>query len=310
MRLSDYPKIFTMGHRWVKELLLDPVIVEEKLDGSQFSFGLLEDLTLTCRSKGQELDVVNPQGMFQKGVEYVKSIQNKLVPGWTYRGEFFNKPKHNTLAYTRMPENHVMIFEIDKGNQDVLPYEAKKLTAQRLGFECVPILFEGRVDNLLQIKALLETQSVLGGQRIEGVVIKNYHRLGEDGKILLGKYVSDEFKEKHIKEWKNGNPTSKDIVQTIAEKFTIHTRWQKAVQNLREAGIIDNSMKDIPHLMKVVHNDIRSECLDEIKDDLLNFALPHILRSVVRGLPEWYKEELLKLQFLEEQAYVHELEHE
>lgn len=38
----SYPSIFAIGHRALAELLLDPVIVEEKVDGSQFSFGLFD----------------------------------------------------------------------------------------------------------------------------------------------------------------------------------------------------------------------------------------------------------------------------
>ena len=34
---SSYPKIYALGHRETKELLLGPVNVEEKCDGSQFS---------------------------------------------------------------------------------------------------------------------------------------------------------------------------------------------------------------------------------------------------------------------------------
>ena len=39
----SYPSIFALGHRALAELFLDPVVVEEKVDGSQFSFGLFEE---------------------------------------------------------------------------------------------------------------------------------------------------------------------------------------------------------------------------------------------------------------------------
>jgi hypothetical protein len=36
----SYPSLFAIGHRALAELLLDPVPVEETIDGSQFSFGM------------------------------------------------------------------------------------------------------------------------------------------------------------------------------------------------------------------------------------------------------------------------------
>jgi hypothetical protein len=40
----SYPKLYAMGHRAIADLLLDDVIVQEKVDGSQFSFGLFDNL--------------------------------------------------------------------------------------------------------------------------------------------------------------------------------------------------------------------------------------------------------------------------
>lgn len=39
----SYPSIYNLGHRYIADLLTVPVIVEEKIDGSQFSFGLDEE---------------------------------------------------------------------------------------------------------------------------------------------------------------------------------------------------------------------------------------------------------------------------
>ena len=51
---NSYPKIYALGHAYLKELSLDPVIVEEKVDGSQFSFGLING-ELKCKSHRKEL---------------------------------------------------------------------------------------------------------------------------------------------------------------------------------------------------------------------------------------------------------------
>ena len=74
-------------------------------------------------------------------------------------------------------------------------------------------------------------------------------------------------------------------------------RWHKAIQHLREAGSLDDSPRDIGNLMKEVQADIEKECMDLISQKLAEWALPQIRRGVIRGLPEFYKELLLKRQF-------------
>ena len=293
-----YPSIFALGHRALSELLLDPVLVEEKVDGSQFSFGIFEEngqMVLRCRSKGAQLNVIAPEKMFVNGVEVVKKLD--LYPGWTYRAEYLAKPKHNALAYDRIPEKHLMVFDINTGHEQYLPYDQKADECARLGLEVVPKVFEGKISNIEQFRSMIDRTSALGGQKVEGVVVKNYFRFGPDKKILLGKFVSESFKEVHAAEWKAANPTRTDIVEKLIDTLRTPARWNKAVQHLREAGKIEDSPRDIGLLMKETQADIEKECMDLIAQKLVEWALPNIRRGVVRGLPEWYKDELVKRQF-------------
>ena len=41
-----------------------------------------------------------------------------------------------------------------------------------MGLECVPLLLSGMVSSADELRALLERESVLGGQKIEGMVVK------------------------------------------------------------------------------------------------------------------------------------------
>ena len=63
----SYPSIYNIGHRYVVDLLNEPVLIEEKIDGSQFSFGVF-DGELKCRSKGAQLNLVAPEKMFIKAI--------------------------------------------------------------------------------------------------------------------------------------------------------------------------------------------------------------------------------------------------
>lgn len=296
----SYPSIYALGHRYVADLLKDPVLVEEKIDGSQFSFGVFEGdegRFLRCRSKGAELNIIAPDNMFKKAVEFVQSIQDQLRVGWTYRGEYLQKPKHNALAYDRVPKNNVILFDINSGHEEYLDVVQKRDEAERIGMEVVPVMAAGMIENVESFRKCLDAISCLGGQKIEGVVIKNYARFGLDKKVLLGKFVSEAFKETHAREWKAENPTTGDIIQQLIKSLKTDARWHKAVQHLRENGAIEDSPRDIGNLIKEVKEDIKKEEEDFIKQKLFEYAWPHIQRGATGGLPEWYKEQLLKLQF-------------
>jgi hypothetical protein len=293
---TSYPKIYTLGHAQLKHLFDGPVTIQEKVDGSQFSFGRFGD-ELRFRSKGATVHPDNA-GMFQAGVASITAIKDQLVDGWTYRGEYLQKPKHNTLAYDRVPKGHVILFDIARDLELYTPYEALAAEAKRLGLEVVPrlLVFAPHEED---IKGLLELTSVLGGQKIEGVVVKNYERFGPDGKPLMGKYVSEAFKEIHRGAWRTDNPTKNDIVEKIVAQYKTPARWSKAVQHLRERGELQDSPTDIGKLIKEVSIDVDTECRDDIKKALHKWAWPHISRQITHGMPEWYKEQLLAQQFKE-----------
>ena len=305
----SYPSIYNFGHIAVRELLNYPVIVEEKVDGSQFSFGTFPDepqeydTPLRVRSKGAVMNPDAPEKMFAAGVAHVKTIQHLLHPGWTYRGEYLAKPKHNALAYDRIPNGHVILFDVSIGEEEWLSYEQLAEEGNRIGLEVVPCL---NVDDtgyhgltLDEMRSILDnTQSVLGGQLIEGVVVKPTVPLfGRDKKTLMGKFVSERFKETHKREWKAANPTRSDVVAYLVQELSSPARFQKALIHLREAGQIEDSPRDIGKLIKEVQNDILKEEADYIKDKLFTWGKDNVLRGVTRSIPEWYKNELLRQQF-------------
>ena len=106
-----YPKVYNLGHAWIKNLLIGPVTVEEKIDGSQFSFGRFGD-ELKVKSKSVELVLDYPEKMFELAVEQVKKVSHLLKDGYTYRAEYLSKPKHNALAYDRVPVNNLIFIDI------------------------------------------------------------------------------------------------------------------------------------------------------------------------------------------------------
>ena len=294
--LHSYPSIYALGHAALTGLFDDPVVVEEKLDGSQFSWGVI-DGELRCRSKGAKIEVSEPEGMFKLAVETALRLAPDLQPGWTYRGEYLQKPKHNTLAYSRVPAHHIILFDVNPGLEEYLEPTAKQAEAARLGLEVVPVFHHGPVTDFETFKALAHRESCLGGVEAEGVVVKSLTRFGLDKKALMGKYVREAFKEQHQVQWKADNPGKQDVVQALIESLRTEARWAKAVQHLRDAGALLNAPQDIGPLMREVPADVKKECADLIRDKLFEWAWPQIQRAVTRGLPEWYKSTLAMSMF-------------
>jgi len=294
----SYPKIYNLGHAALTELFNGPTIIQEKIDGSQFSFGMFNG-ELRCRSKGVQLVLDAPEKMFLRAIESVKARRYLLKDGWTYRCEYLQSPKHNTLAYNRVPNDNLILFDINIGEEFYLSYQEMQQEAIRLNLELVPLFAVNITPTVEFIKQLMQNISCLGGQKIEGIVVKNYTQFGSDKKALMGKHVSEEFKEVHKGEWRKTNPTTVDVVEILTQSYRTPARWNKAVQHLKERGELTQSPKDIGNLIKETQFDIVNECEQEIKEALWQQVKGKLLRACTGGLPEWYKDQLLQLQFKE-----------
>jgi hypothetical protein len=294
IHLSSYAKVFQLGHPQIANIFDDVVLIEEKIDGSQFCFGFI-DGEFVCRSHNKQIDwqTGNIDNMFKLAFDVAYSRAKDIDNNTIYRCEYLQKPKHNSLTYSRTPKDNLIVFDIEIGLTP-LSYKDKKQEADRLGLECVPLLYQGLIKSVDELLKYLDTVSILGGVNIEGVVVKNYNKYSDDKKYYVGKYVSEQFKEKHRKEWGESNPSRKDIIEQLCDELRTEARWNKAIQHLREDGKLLNDTKDIGILLKEIQDDIKAEETDYIKDKLFSFAIKQIERSSVRGFPEYYKKYLLE----------------
>ncbi|NIQ13985.1 MAG: hypothetical protein GTO02_06165, partial [Candidatus Dadabacteria bacterium] len=288
-------------NRVIQDIFKDPVEITEKVDGSQFGFGKI-DGELYLRSKGAQLFIDNPQKMFEKGVEYIYSIQDRLPDNVVFWGEYLEKPKHNILKYNRIPKNHIMVFGAYDITHDKFCHldEIQSLIEQySLELETVPLIYKGLIENPDQLLEIIERESVLGGASIEGVVVKNYFTSFMIGNkvydILSGKFVSEKFKEVHRSGWKE--KSSKSNLDRFFESFNTEARWHKAIQHLKEKDELEFSPKDIGSLLKEIHLDIEQEEKENVKEFLWKEFSGALKRKSTAGFPEWYKEWLLKLSF-------------
>lgn len=299
---SSPQSIYSIGHKLTKEIFNVPVSITEKVDGSFFGFGIYRDseglFELKVRSKGAVMVPDAPEALFRRAVAAVKEREHLLHPGWMYRGETLAKPKHNALAYDRVPKDNIILFDVLKDDEDYLTYEELVAEGARIGLEVVPQLYAGNIQSADELRRFLDTESILGGQKIEGIVVKPLSPLyAPDKKLLFAKFVSEAFKEVHRKAWGESNPGPKDVIQRLGEELCSPARWQKALIHLRERGLITDTPRDIGLLIKEVGPDIRKEEEERVKEELFKYAWPHIQRIAIRGIPTWYKDYLLKQSF-------------
>jgi hypothetical protein len=292
--LPGYAKILHLGGMGTEELFLDDVIIQEKVDGSQFGWGLTFEGNFEMRSHHAYVHPEIPGGMFSAGVSHLNNVVNQRVrdnfePGSQFFAEILRQPKHNVLKYGRVPLNHFVLFDALIGGKWAT-YEELKQYAELFEVDVVPELYRGPA-NLEIVQKLLETPSFLGDTLVEGVVIKNYNRFIDlHGKVfpVFAKYVRPEFKEKLAS--KIGK--ERNSLDDFLTSFGAEPRWQKALIHLQEQGEIVGEKQDIGKLVGEVIRDIREEEEENIKEFLYKHFLKKIVQNCTRGLPEWYKEKL------------------
>lgn len=301
-KIKSYPKIFHIGERFVENLFEGEVEITEKVDGSQWDFGIDKDEELVMRSHGQDLTNLVVPKMFEIAKEQTDRIEKILrEKDWKdiyFYSEFLSTPHHNVLNYERVPKNNLYLFGVMEGEKFVSDFDKLCWYADQLEIERPKLLYKGEVKDVKTLEDLLKNDSILGKVKVEGIVVKNYNQptILTSNLILplcMGKYVREDFKEKHAKDWKKGH-TSKGKLELFISQFQAEARWQKAIQHLEEKGELENSPRDIGKLMKEVQEDLEEEEKENIKDGLYKIFRGDILRTSTRGLPEWYKKKLLE----------------
>lgn len=292
--IPSFGKILTLGSAYTENALNGEVIIQEKVDGSQFAFGFDEEGVLHFRSKSQPIQTDNPPKMFKEAVFHILKMAaaKKFDPypnDSYFYGEMLEKPKHNVLKYDKIPKNHIVLFDAIVEGKFFNRTELS-VAANHLEVDLIPELFKGAAgkDDIL---SLLATPSYLGGG-IEGVVIKNYSQtIIINGTVcpLFTKYVKDSFKERHKVDW----ASAKGNLISFIQSFKNEARWLKAIQTLRDKELLDNQAKDIGPLIKHIQKDVLEEETENIKNELLKIYEDDILKSATRGFPEFYKKVLL-----------------
>lgn len=302
--MESYQKISQPYKPEIQDIWKGDIIVEEKVDGSQFRIEL-DAGEIKCGShKMDDLSLVDNN--FKKGTDAAQEIFKEYRQSGSKISifcEYLGKPKQNSIAYKRIPEKYLVVFDI-KVDDRYMDRDQKEAWASTFtGLEIVPLLWKGKGEDFTEKiqKELLTKPSFLGHQegydRIEGFVVKNYSKWYDvdkypylEGHWLCTKIVNDSFKEKN----KIENPSAGNQLQALKDSLNSIPRWVKGVQHLREEGLIENELKDLGKIIPEVKRDIEEEEKEVIKEELWKLYGKDILAYSVKGLAEWYKEYLIE----------------
>ncbi|WP_428323647.1 RNA ligase family protein [Nitrosopumilus sp.] len=303
--MQKYPKIQGVHKEEAKGFDEGYIIVEEKVDGSQFRIQIDDQGIISIGS--HNVDNIHETGSngFAVGIENALKIFEgvKADPGENISvfGEFLAKPKQNTIAYQRVPNHNIVVFDVVV-NGKYLDREEKERFAFGLGLEVVPILWKGEGKDFTDEirEKLLKSTSFLGHQagydKVEGIVIKNYGKLYDEryrnleGKHMTIKIVNASFQEKNKVE----NPGQGDKLETLVNTYTSEARWRKSIQHKLEDDELEFHMRDMAKLAPAVVQDIEEEERETIKEELWKIMWPKIKGRAVKGFPEFY------MKYLEE----------
>ena len=267
MLLKKYSKIKRLGSSEVENIFArdeETIVVEEKLDGSNFRFWL-EGGKLKFGSRR-----VNGVGseQWEKIIQYLRENINRenLKKDVIYIGEAMRKHTIN-YNFDKIPK-FIGYDVLEKKTGKPLNINESIELFHQINLEFVEILFEGKVKEWFKedIQQYLETSAYYDGKP-EGIVIKNYNRLNKYNRPLFAKKVTERFTEKKSKSDNTNHKPSKKNTEYIIEKYVTKARVRKIINKLtlEEGEKLERSLmqKLIPH----VSEDVLQEEILEIYSD-------------------------------------------
>ena len=266
MVFYKYPDIERLGSDENRDTLSvneDFIVVEEKCDGGNGSFWLGDDRVIYEQSRNRNLIVEKDEKAFIKQRLWLRErLKGKeLNPDYIYFVEWMSR---HTINYTNVPD--VIGFDIrlkhsatSDGMGLFIGRELKEKEFERLGIECVPLVWKGHTGDLkkIEITSLIGKSKYYDGMA-EGIVIKNYGRKNGFGQQLMAKVVRDEFKEANKCVFGSVKCTDSDTVK-IVDEFATEARVRKTIHTLTQEEGLKLEMALMKYLPTRVIKDILKE---------------------------------------------------
>ena len=276
MKWKKYIKIKALGTLETEGIFDGKVVVQEKVDGANFSF-FVEDNKLTFASRNMVMVDKKNAGNWKAMLPVTEAFnqhKDKFNPNYLYVGESTQK---HTISYDLIPG--FIGYDIwNEETESFLYWKDSKVIFESLGLEFIHVHFERDGSEIImeELEECIKDSAYKEGES-EGVVIKNYN------KQIFAKIVTDDFKEQNRAVFKGTNQPPKEGNSTIsiASTYSTDARIEKIIHKLVDEGtVLDMSM--IPILFNAVSEDIFEENAVEIYHTFDKIDFKHLRRIVAK----------------------------
>ena len=252
----------------------DHIIVEEKIDGANFSFRYDAEKDQICSfSRRVELHAKNTlfgawewsQKLDKKKIAEV--LGNNLIM-------FAEWLAPHTVKYPDEKYFNAYCFDImNAETEQYLPQEQVKKVVQDLELSYVPVFYDGPFTSWEALEGLVG-RTELGGEYGEGIVIKNMTRLNDPDENFqfYVKNVGEAFKEKKaIGGWGMkmlDHKHEKSVEQELTESVVTTARVRKLILKMVDEQELPINWKELDQrkIMRKLSNAVYYDCVKEEPD--------------------------------------------
>lgn len=252
----------------------DHIIVEEKIDGANFSFRYDAEKDQICSfSRRVELHAKNT--LFGAW-EWSQKLDKKKIAEFLGSNliMFAEWLAPHTVKYPDEKYFNAYCFDImNAETEQYLPQEHVKKIVQDLGLSYVPVFYDGPFTSWEALEDLVG-RTELGGEYGEGIVIKNMTRLNDPDENFqfYVKIVGEAFKEKKaIGGWGMkmlDHKHEKSVEKELTESVVTTARVRKLILKMMDEQELPINWKELDQrkIMRKLSNAVYYDCVKEEPD--------------------------------------------
>ncbi|PGO60759.1 hypothetical protein CN981_09490 [Priestia megaterium] len=272
MEQKKYMDIVRLGHKTTLGVLNvgDHIIIQEKLDGANASFRKIGD-AIHAFSRNKELSEENTLGGFYQMITNHPDLLENISEKYIFFGEWLNPHK------VKYPEHQKTFFLYDIYDTEAcryLPFENVKDAGEILGFNVVPVFYEGEYISFEHLQSFVG-RSDLGGMlgevlTGEGIVVKNVDFIDRYGRQVFVKLVTDAFREVQKQKAPKDPKIELTQEQIFIQSVVTEPRIEKFLYKFVDEGILDEhfGIEDMGTILKNMNTRIYEDVMKEEADML------------------------------------------
>jgi hypothetical protein len=291
MYMAEFKKftdVIRLGHKSTIGVLTegDNIIVQEKIDGANASFRVVDD-EIYAFSRNTQLSADNTLRGFYT---YAQTLDvSHMNPDYIYFGEWLVAHK---IQYHLEAMNQFYLFDVfDTVTQRYLPFDVAIHEAYKLGLNLIHVLYTGQYQGFDHLQSFVGKSDY--GDVGEGIVVKNVDYVNKYGDQMYVKLVSDAFAEVQKQKLPKDPNQPATVEQEFVNTYVTTGRVDKMLHKLVDEGVLDEQygVEDMGVILRNLNVRIYDDLLKEESDSLPDGYDDKLLRkSIGRVLPTMVKD--------------------